>query len=370
MYFCHDVMKLSDSILEAAWFKILAWPLSWIYGLATWLRNLAYDQGWLRSTLPSVPVVCIGNLNAGGSGKTPHTEMVAAYLHEALGSIALLSRGYGRKTRGFHLAMEGDNPGTLGDEAYMLFAKLPFIPLAVCEDRLEGLRQLHALYPDLKAVVMDDGFQHRRLRPHLSLVLSDYRKPFFEDYLLPYGTLREHWKGYRRADLVIFTKCPPTLRLYDRKFYSGKIAGLNAEKILYSTVEHLEPVYMEPFEEKPLDTKGHYLLVTGIANPDLLGNHLNNQGLIYHHLCYEDHVLYTPERLDEILTAYRGLHGTERALLTTEKDFVKLAPYRDFFVQHAMPVAYIPIQIEFPERDRRLLVQHLNTFVQQCINRY
>jgi tetraacyldisaccharide 4'-kinase len=234
---------------------------------------------------------------------------------------------------------------------------------------LEGLRQLQARFPNLKAVVMDDGFQHRRLKPHLSFVLSDYSKPFFEDHLLPWGTLREPWKGYRRANLVVFTKCPPTLRLYDRKYYSGKIAGLSPDKVLYSSIEHLDPVFMEPFEQSPLESQGHYLLVTGIANPDLLGNHLNDQGLIYKHLCYEDHVEYTPERLDEILDAYRGLHGPNRAIITTEKDLVKLAPHRDFFVQHAMPLAYIPIQIEFPERDRRLLVQHLNAFVTQCRER-
>ncbi len=363
------MLSLPSGPLNRTWFHLLAWPLSWVYGLIMWLRNLAYDQGWLKSTSPSVPVVCIGNLNAGGSGKTPHTETVAAYLHESLGLIAILSRGYGRRTKGFHLAGEGDNPGTLGDEAYMLFAKLPFVPLAVCEDRLEGLRQLQARFPNLKAVVMDDGFQHRRLKPHLSFVLSDYSKPFFEDHLLPWGTLREPWKGYRRANLVVFTKCPPTLRLYDRKYYSGKIAGLSPDKVLYSSIEHLDPVFMEPFEQRPLESQGHYLLVTGIANPDLLGNHLNDQGLIYKHLCYEDHVEYTPERLDEILDAFRDLHGPNRAIITTEKDLVKLAPHRDFFVQHAMPLAYIPIQIEFPERDRRLLVQHLNAFVTQCRER-
>ncbi|MEY5052074.1 MAG: tetraacyldisaccharide 4-kinase, partial [Bacteroidota bacterium] len=143
------MLSLPSGPLNRTWFHLLAWPLSWVYGLIMWLRNLAYDQGWLKSTSPSIPVVCIGNLNAGGSGKTPHTETVAAYLHESLGLIAILSRGYGRRTKGFHLAGEGDNPGTLGDEAYMLFAKLPFVPLAVCEDRLEGLRQLQARFPNL-----------------------------------------------------------------------------------------------------------------------------------------------------------------------------------------------------------------------------
>jgi tetraacyldisaccharide 4'-kinase len=363
-------IRILTRLPQQLWIRPLLWPLSQIYGIITFLRNLAYDRGWIQSYLPDIPVVCIGNINAGGSGKTPHTELVAAYLFEVLGPVAILSRGYGRRSKGFHLAKGGDTPATLGDEAYMLHAKLPFVPLAVCENRLKGIQQLQALHPELKAVVMDDGFQHRRVRPHWNIVLSDYSKPFFEDNLLPVGGLREHHTAYRRADMIIFTKCPASLRLYDRKYYGGRIADFPLERILYSSLVHLDPIFMEPFEQHPLNPEGHYLLVTGIANTDLLCNHLNTIGVIYKHLSYADHVEYSASVLQEIQSSFEGLHSPHKAILTTEKDFVKLAAIRMFFVQNHMPLAYIPIEIEFQERDRKQLQVNLNNFVEKCRERY
>jgi len=357
-------------IPDQAWLRPLLWPLSQGYGLVTFLRNLAYDRGWLKSHVPDLPLVCIGNINAGGSGKTPHTELVAAYLYEVLGPVAILSRGYGRQSRGFHLASPTDGPDILGDEAHMLHAKLPFIPLAVCEDRLKGIEQLQAAHPEIKAVIMDDGFQHRRVRPHWNIVLSDYGKPFFDDALLPLGGLREYQSAYRRADMIIFTKCPPSIRLYDRKYFGGRIADFPAERILYSSLIHLDPIFMEPFEQDLLKPEGHYLLVTGIANTDLLCEHLNNSGLIYKHLAYPDHVDYSQEVLTEIQIAFANLHSPIKAILTTEKDFVKLASNPMFFVQNRMPLAYIPIEIDFQERDRKQLQVHLNNFAEKCRERY
>jgi tetraacyldisaccharide 4'-kinase len=363
-------IRLITRIPDHAWLRPLLWLFSQWYGLITFGRNLAYEQGWLKSFSPDIPVVCIGNINAGGSGKTPHTELIAAYLYEVLGPVAILSRGYGRHTKGFHRAVPGDTPAILGDEAHMLHAKLPFIPLAVCEDRWHGLQQLKVLHPELKAVVMDDGFQHRRVRPHWNIVLSDYGKPFFEDSLLPLGGLREYRSAYRRADMIIFTKCPTSLRLYDRKYYSGRIADFPADRIIYSSLRHLEPVFLEPFEQTVLNHEGHYLLVTGIANTDILCDHLNNTGVIYKHLAYADHVEYSPAILREIQSAFEDLHSSCRAILTTEKDFVKLVSHAEFFVQNQMPLAYIPIEIDFQDRDRQQLQAHLNNFAEQCRKKY
>jgi len=356
----------ASALLKNPWLRPFLWPLSVLYGLGVGLRNLAYDRQWLRSHQPPLPVLCVGNLNAGGSGKTPHTELITAYLQEVLGPVGILSRGYGRKGSAFRLATEHDGPTELGDEAYMLHAKLPTVPLAVCGDRLLGLQNLHRLHPELKAVVMDDGFQHRRVVPTLSMVLSDYSKPFFEDSLLPFGGLREPWAAYRRAQLVLFTKCPEGLRLYDRKHLHGRIADLPSERILCSCLRHLDPVFMEPFEQRPLNRDGHYLLVTGIANTELLCDHLNLQGLVYKHLEFQDHVVYTTSVLEAILEAFGGLKSRHKALITTEKDYVKLVARADFFVKHQIPLAYVPIEIYFPERDQTLLVKHLNDFVGLC----
>lgn len=363
-------IQFLSRIQDQPWLRPLLWPLSQLYGLITFLRNVAYDRGWLKSHTPDIPLVCIGNINAGGSGKTPHTELIAAYLFEVLGPVAILSRGYGRQSKGFHLAKAGDTPALLGDEAHMLHAKLPFIPLAVCEDRLRGIQQLQALHPELKAIVMDDGFQHRRVRPHWNIVLSDYSKPFFDDQLLPMGGLREYKTAYRRADMIIFTKCPAAIRLYDRKYYGGRIADFSAERILYSSLIHLEPIFMEPFEQITLNHDGHYLLVTGIANTDLLCDHLNNIGLIYKHLAYADHMEYSPNVLQEIQSAFENLHSPHKAILTTEKDFVKLVSNTIFFIQNRIPLAYIPIEIDFQERDRKQLQVHLNNFAEKCRERY
>ncbi len=363
-------IQFLSRIRYQAWLRPILWPLAQLYGLITFFRNVAYERAWLKSHVSDIPLVCIGNINAGGSGKTPHTELIAAYLYEVLGPVAILSRGYGRQSRGFHLAKPSDSPAILGDEAHMLNAKLPFIPLAVCEDRLKGIQQLQALHPEIKAVVMDDGFQHRRVRSHWNIVLSDYGKPFFDDALLPLGELREYKSAYRRADMIIFTKCPPSIRLYDRKYYGGRIADFPSERILYSSLIHLDPIFMEPFEQIALSPEGHYLLVTGIANTDLLCEHLNNNGLIYKHLAYADHVDYTQNVLTEIKCAFANLHSPIRAILTTEKDFVKLASNPMFFVQNHIPLAYIPIEIDFQERDRKQLEVHMNNFAEKCRERF
>lgn len=347
--------------------RIWLLPLSYVYGLVVWVYHRLYDWNILSSEKFPLAVVRVGNLTTGGTGKTPHTELVAAMLLEMFPSVAILSRGYRRKTKGFRLADAADTPESIGDEPFMLYCKLPGVMVAVCEDRAEGIRNLLKIQPYLSAVVMDDGLQHRKVEGGFNLLLSDYNRPYFRDYLLPAGNLREPASAAHKADLIVFTKTPGHLSLYDKKLYETKVKPGAHQTILFTSLRYGPPVFIEPFPEWPLTSADQIVMVTGIAHPDALITYLTTQGPTFKHLKYPDHHEFGQTELNQMEEAWRSFPsgGSRRYILCTEKDFVKLARHAAWFEQLQMPLAYLPVEIEFDEHDRTLFIQKIESYVRQ-----
>jgi tetraacyldisaccharide 4'-kinase len=340
-------------------------PLSWLYGAVVSMRNALYDLNLLKSHSFDLAVVKIGNLSVGGTGKTPHTELVAAMLAEAFPAVAILSRGYKRRTKGFRMAGETDNADTLGDEPFQMHLKLPDVQVAVCEDRKSGIDQLLAYNPLLSAVVLDDGFQHRKVKAGLNILLSDYNEPFYSDQLLPAGRLREQRSAYMRADLIIFTKAPRRVNVYDKKFVYTKVKPTASQQVIFSHIRYGDPVFMEPFADQKLGKQLQVLLVTGIVNAQPITEMLEQKSVRYSHLAYRDHQRYGAKQLNQIAQAFAELEGDNKVVICTEKDFVKLREHSAWFEENQIPLAYLPIEIGFDEQDRAIFISIIEAYVKQ-----
>ena len=293
----------------------IAFPFSLIYGMVVYLRNLMYDKGLFTSVSYETPTICVGNLSVGGTGKTPMTEYLLRMLEHH--RVAVLSRGYKRKSKGFVLAMSQSNVLDLGDEPYQLHRKFPSVSVAVDADRRNGMEQLeHYVKPEV--IVLDDAFQHRRVKPTFSLLLTAYDQLYAEDWYLPTGNLRDAKKEAHRADVIIVTKCPDGLTLSDQKTVMAKLKPKSHQKVLFASLRYADEV---------TDGKGNHMLlqalqdkdvalVTGIASPEPLLRHLTTMGIKVLHYEFGDHHDFTEKDIQKF--------SGHDLVLTTEKDFVRL----------------------------------------------
>lgn len=308
-------------------------PLSWVYDGITRLRNAAYSIGWLKSESFSIPTIVVGNLSAGGTGKTP----MVAYLTELLQKdhkIAVLSRGYKRKTRGFQLANSKSTPEQLGDEPYQLYQQFDNVVVAVDENRPHGVQSLISTHPDLKGILLDDAYQHRKLEPSFRILLTTYNQPWFRDCLLPSGNLREAVVGKNRADVVVVTKCPTDLSEEDIDLFKNKLQLMPHQALFFTSIVYDD--YLLGAQNQLLSDFVHqeFVLVTGIANPSSLLDHLDRLGARYTHLAFADHHAFSQSDIKKI-------GGYNQPILTTEKDYVRLK-------QHKLnELYYLPIQQHF-----------------------
>ena len=307
-------------------------PLSLLYDVVTRVRNTAFDKQWLRQSQFDVPTIVVGNLITGGSGKTP---MIAYLLHHFSDrfSLAVLSRGYKRKSSGFLIADATSSIESLGDEPFLLFQKFPKVQFAVCKNRPEGIRSLLEKSPKLDAIFLDDGFQHRQLKPSFQILLTPFEMPWFRDCILPAGNLRESARGRKRADLVVVTKCPESLSKKERKDYIIQLALDPHQKLFFTSIQYDANVYGASQIELKSFVQNPFVLVTGIADAKPLTSHLDQYGAEYKHLEFGDHHSFSTSDCQNILSS--GL-----PVLTTEKDYVRLNPYLN-------EVHYLPISVRF-----------------------
>lgn len=334
--------------------EMLLTPLSWIYGAATELRNKMFDWNLLRSYRFDVPVVCVGNISVGGTGKTPHVEYIVSRLSQDF-KIGVVSRGYRRKTKGFVLATSHSTPDTIGDEAYQIYRKFGRrIRLAVCESRRKGIEGLLSLYDDIDLMLLDDGFQHRYVEPSISLLLMDYTHPFYEDTLLPLGTLRESRFAINRADYVIVTKCPSMTPLA-YSLMAGKLDLMSYQKLFFSKVAYdsLEPVFEEEARYtaslNALTSKDAVLLVTGIARPRSLVKYVSSFPFRTRVCHFPDHHSFGKKDLARIQASFAGMKGSRKIILTTEKDAVRMIN-NPYFPHQLKPFCfYLPIRVDMME---------------------
>ncbi len=320
--------------------NVLLKPFTWLYGLVTTLRNRLYDNRILNSTPTQQFSVVVGNLTVGGTGKTPMIEYLIRNLSQS-NQIVTLSRGYGRQSRGFKLASSESNAADIGDEPLQYYEKFAGkIPVAVCENRVVGGQRLHQLFPDHRLLLLDDAYQHRGLRPNLTIMLNDFRRPFFRDEPFPGGRLRETRHGARRANAIVTTKCPTDFDLKTKAEITRELVCYAAPgtPCFFASVRY-SPV--RAFDQTEVVASA-VILVAGIAQPEPLVEHVRSNFALKEVKIFPDHFNYQRE---DVLDLLKNLKKGE-LILTTEKDMVKLRPLA-VELNAIFRFAYLPIEIDF-----------------------
>ena len=306
------------------------YPLAGVYHLITAIRNKMYDFGIFKSVRFRVPIIGVGNLSVGGSGKSPMVMYLAKLLSNNF-RMGILSRGYGRKTKGYYIVNYESNYQMVGDEAMQLFQRFKNkFAIAVCEDRVKGAKKIIADM-DLELLVLDDSYQHRAIKPGFNILLTDYNEPYFNDFLLPAGDLRESRNGSKRADIIMVTKCPKDLTQEQEQNYIAKIKPRYGQKVFFSSIqydENLQSKYGQISIEKLADCE--VLLITGIANPTPLVEELSQYTQNVKHLKFRDHHSFSQEDIKKIADEYKKM-GENKLILTTEKDYARLMSFEYFW---------------------------------------
>lgn len=337
--------------------RILLFPVSFLYGLLLFVRNKLYDWGIFSSTEFKVLTISVGNLTVGGTGKTPHIEYLIRLLSPEF-HIATLSRGYGRKTKGFVLANEQSTVADIGDEPLQFAVKFNKVPVAVDAKRVRGVKKIVSLFPMAQIILLDDAFQHRAIKPGLSIVLTEFDKLYFNDFVMPTGSLREFGSGIKRADIVIVTKCPEVLLPIERNRLTKEIKPLPHQHIYFSYIKYGEflPLHAQtinPFS-KEYYFERHYsvVLLTGIANTQSLEYYLKDKVKTLIPVKFRDHHTFTKNDLEEVKKIFDNIASSNKIIVTTEKDAMRLRnPDFSDILSH-MPLFYMPIEIDFYEKDK------------------
>ncbi|MEQ8324176.1 MAG: tetraacyldisaccharide 4'-kinase [Vicingaceae bacterium] len=326
--------------------RLLLLPFSILYAIGVLIREFIFFFGLIMEQDCGIPTLAVGNISAGGTGKTPFTETLIKLFGQTF-SIAIASRGYGRTTTGFHW-VELDSPAwQVGDEMLQLKRKYPNLPMAVCESRLEAAKRIREEYR-VNLLLLDDAFQHRQIVRRVNILLTTYKKPYFNDYLLPMGSLREFRWAKHRADIIVLTKCPPDSTRKSVAKYLRRIRPSNRQFATYAISVYDEAKSLFEDEVNDLSTFSQFILVTGIAsNKDLL-NHVSAKGKPVKVMRYRDHARYSKHRVKNIANKWRELNGhTTTCIITTPKDAVKLREKSDLL--KGIPVFYIDYSLEMPE---------------------
>ncbi|MCM1317155.1 MAG: tetraacyldisaccharide 4'-kinase [Bacteroides sp.] len=338
--------------------RLVLLPVSKIYGLATFVRNKMFDFGILRQREFDVPVVVVGNIAAGGTGKTPHVEYLIDTLRHNY-HIGVLSRGYKRRTKGFVMATQRSTPLDIGDEPYQIFHKFSSsIVVAVCENRVEGITELLRIDPKINLVILDDAFQHRYVKPTVSIVLTEFNRPVFEDHLLPYGNLREGRGALRRADMVIVTKCSESTKALDYTIFKAHLNLFPYQKLYFSRFLYgaLKPVFPDQAEGVPpslewLTEDDMILTVAGIGNPRPFVRYVKHFRPKVRVNIFPDHHFFSKKDIELIEKRFMTMPGRSRFIVTTEKDAVRLANNPYFPHELKAITFYLPIKVDFMRQE-------------------
>ncbi|NWJ53273.1 MAG: tetraacyldisaccharide 4'-kinase [Bacteroidetes bacterium] len=327
--------------------RIFLLPFSVIYGLVIRIRNLLFNNGVFKSKQFDFPVIVVGNLSTGGTGKTPHVEYLIRLLTKKI-EIGVISRGYRRNTSGFIVASNMSSATEIGDEPKQYINKFDDIHVAVDEDRCHGIQKLKSLYPGVKAVLLDDAFQHRYVKPGLSILLTDYHSLYSNDYLLPAGRLREPISGAARADIIIVTKTDPVFSPLSKRAVLEQIKPRSNQHVFFSFITYGLPIPL--FKNLPVlrfNQINTIVLFSGIANPYPLEQYLKRLCSELVTIHFADHHQFTEKDILSIKTEYEELFTRKKVLLTTEKDAMRLIDPSLADVLKNMPVYYIPIEVAF-----------------------
>lgn len=343
---------------------LLPTPFSLLFGCLAAIRRFLYRTGFLPSEASPVPAIDIGNLAVGGTGKTPHTQYIIRLLKEHF-HVAALSRGYGRKSKGYHSILQTDaherTAEMFGDEPYMTHLRFPDVPIAVDGDRCEGVRNLLGEHPDTEALVLDDAYQHLRFRPSFHILLTEYDRPYRPDMPMPAGKLREFPCAARFADAVIVTKVPDEATVEESTWRDR--LRLKPQQHLFFTRFRYEPLMpvTQAAQNRDLATVRDVVLVTGIAHPKPLIQHLGNYHLLQHY-AFPDHHTFTENEMQSIYDQHFNNTVNHCVLVTTEKDWMRLQSKHIRNIVSLLPVFVVPVEVEFLTDTQR------NTFHQIIMN--
>ena len=341
--------------------RILLFPFSILYGTITYLRNKFYDFGWFKSTSFPVPIISVGNLSMGGTGKTPHIEYLIRLLKDKY-KLTTLSRGYGRKTKGFFMADGLTDAQDIGDEPMQFHQKFSDINVAVDANRVEGVKEILSSDIVTDLILLDDAFQHRRIKPGFQILLTPFDDLYADDWVFPTGRLREFTRGKSRADIVVVTKSPEKVSKKEVLEISKKLEIDKKQQLFFSKIVYGSVVFGW---DKVLDfddlIEYKVLLVTGIANPDSLIKHLKSYDITFKHLKFADHHDFTVDDVLKIDSDFVNLGSGKKVVLTTEKDYVRLSTTSI----HKSNLMYLPISVDFLNGDKAKFDKKITEYVKQ-----
>lgn len=326
-----------------------AWlaPAAFIYGIGITVRHKLFDWGILRSRQYDIPIICVGNITVGGTGKTPVTEMLIRRLSESF-RIAVLSRGYKRKTKGYLEVEPGMSFLKTGDEPKQIKRRFPDVVVAVCEKRTEGIDRIRAQHPEVDLIIMDDGFQHRYVEPWVNIVLMDYTRPVYQDHLLPWGTLRDRVSQLERAHYILVTKCSPDINPLDRRIVRKSLKMYPYQNLYFCYTAKGQPAAMFPdAAARTLAPGAKVIAMSGIGNPAAFEECLGGRFDVVATLEYPDHHPYRSRDLKDMEQALRDFPGS--VIVTTEKDAVKLMNSKKIPAAIREKMFYQPIKVSFVE---------------------
>jgi len=342
------MLKICITFVLMKLLRIVLFPIVPIYYSVTWLRNKLYDAGIKSSKSYDFPVICVGNLSTGGTGKTPMIEYLVRLLTKDK-KVATLSRGYKRVTKGFLLADENTNVDTIGDEPFQFYKKFNDVIVAVDEDRQNGIAELRHLNPQPQVILLDDAYQHRKVKAGFNILLTSYHNRYTNDMVLPTGNLREPKSGVDRADVIVVTKCPKDISSSEKEKITKEIDPKLHQNIFFSTISYGKNAISSVGEIQIKDLP-KFSLVTGIANAEPLVKFLDSQSLDFEHLEYGDHYNFTIKDIE--------LFEQKELIITTEKDYMRLLEYESLFTK----LYYIPIttSIENSKDFDKLVLDFIN----------
>lgn len=356
--------------MEGDFIKINEWltPLSWLYGLGVKLRNFLFDTGIRKSQKFKTPVISIGNITVGGTGKTPHVEYLVRLLQDHL-RVAVLSRGYKRKSSGFVMAGDSTTMSDIGDEPFQMKQKFPKVTIAVDRNRVHGINCLtdnDSKKSNIDVVLLDDAFQHRQVKPGINILLVDYHRLIIYDKLLPAGRLREPLKGKDRADIVIVTKCPKDLKPMEYRVITKAMNLYPYQQLYFSTLdyEELQPVFKDTKElksKKDLKTQ-NILLLTGIASPRQMNEDLKPIVKSITPLTFSDHHSFSPNDV-ELLNATFAEMPSPKCIITTEKDAARLQTTEGMSDEVRKNLYKLPVRISIIQNQEEAFNQHIMSYV-------
>ncbi|WP_229359365.1 tetraacyldisaccharide 4'-kinase [Flectobacillus major] len=324
----------------------ILWPFSLIYGLVTDIRNFFYDNGYQKSRKFALPIINVGNLTVGGTGKSPHVEYLIRLLSDTL-EVTTLSRGYGRKTKGFIRANEQVNASVIGDEPMQFYAKFKNkIQVTVGEKRVEAVEQiLQGPKPDV--IILDDAYQHRAIQASINIVLMDYHRPIYQDYPFPAGRLRERRVGLKRADIIVVAKCPEGLSQANQNMIVEQLKPykLAQTPVFFTAIAYSKPILCVGGVDGNIPND--LLLVSGIAKPELFEQYAQTYFQVHEHIAFGDHHAYTSQDIDVLLAKCDKIKANTKGILMTEKDMVKIKPLLMGLGEKQALFYYLPIEIFF-----------------------